>query len=290
MLSDWFRILRPAHWIKNLFVLAPLLFAQQLFDLQLAWSALAAAALFCAISSSVYALNDVLDAERDRAHPLKATRPVAAGRIRPAAALAGAVVLGGGGLVGAFWLRPAFGLVCAGYLGLNVLYSTVIKRVAFLDVISIALGFVLRVVGGAVAIGVVFSAWLVACTFFLACLLGFGKRRHELETLAGGTSRTRPALAGYSRSSLRIAEWATAAVTLAAYLAYTVAPGTVAKFGGHQLLFSLPFPAFGMWRYLRLVAARRDRPPTESLVTDLPSMINLAVWVLVIVIALYDVI
>ncbi len=289
MVLDWVRILRPAHWVKNLFVLAPLLFARQLFDWRLWLAAAASAGLFCLMSSGVYAFNDVLDAERDRAHPLKSRRPVAAGRIRPVKALVGAGALAVLALAGAFLVSPWFGLVCAGYLCLNVFYSVALKRVAFLDVALIAVGFVLRVVGGALAIEVEFSVWLVVCTFFLACLLGFGKRRHELESLGGGTRGTRPSLGGYTGRSLRAAEWAVAVVTLVAYLAYTLAPGTVAKFGGYQLVFTAPFPVFGIVRYLQLIESRRDVAPTEALVTDFPSLINLAAWVAVVVIALYDV-
>jgi len=127
------------------------------------------------------------------------------------------------------------------------------------------------------------------CTFFLACLLGFGKRRHEIESLGSPSRDARPSLGGYTGRSLRAAEWAVAAVTLGAYLAYTLAPGTVAKFGGYQLVFTVPFPVFGIVRYLQLIESRRDVAPTEALVTDFPSLINLAAWVAVVVIALYDV-
>jgi len=287
MIADWLRILRPAHWVKNLFVLAPLLFAQHLFDWRLWTLSAAAAGSFCLLSGGVYVFNDVLDAERDRLHPLKARRPVAAGRISSAQALVVAACLTGVALCVAFWLQTRFGAVCAGYLVLNVLYSLVLKRVAFIDVSIIATGFVLRVVGGALVIQVVISGWVVACTFFLACLLGFGKRRHELAGLGTASPLSRPALGGYSLGSLRWAERATAAVTVLAYLAYTIAPGTVAKFGGYQLVFTLPFPIFGIVRFLQLVESRRDKAPTEALVTDFPSTFNLAAWVIVVVIALY---
>jgi 4-hydroxybenzoate polyprenyltransferase len=287
MLRDWVTICRPAHWVKNLFVLAPLLFARQLFDVREWLLALAAAGLFCLMSSAVYAFNDVADASRDRTHPLKRNRPVAAGRIRPGQALVAAGLLAAVALTGAFWLRVWFGWIGLGYLALNGLYSVALKRIAFLDVLSIAAGFILRVVGGAVAIEVGISTWLVVCTFFLACLLGFGKRRHELEAMGDSTLQTRPALGGYTRESLRWAEWITAGVTVCSYLAYTLAPGTVAKFGGMQLVFTLPFPVFGILRYLRLVGARTRPAPTEALITDPPSVLNLAAWVAAVVVCLY---
>jgi len=292
MMRSWIALVRPIHWMKNLFVLAPLLFAQQLFVPGLLVNALIAMLLFCLLSSSIYMYNDVQDAEQDRSHPLKAGRPVASGAVRPERALLASVVLAAVALAAAFILRPQFGLIGLAYLVLNVLYSRWLKQVAYLDAGIIAGGFVLRVVGGALAIGVVVSGWLVICTFCLACLLAVGKRRHELETTGGHVSASgsssRPALAGYSRRSLRMVEWILAAVTVLSYLSYTLAPGTVAKFGTHNLVFTLPFPILGILRYLQLVRSKRDKAPTESLVTDIPTQINLICWVVVVILVLYD--
>ena len=292
MFKAWFTLVRPVHWVKNLFVLAPLLFAQQLFVSDLLASALIAMLLFCLLSSSVYIYNDVQDADQDRAHPLKAMRPIAAGLIRPTLALSVSVIIAAFSLAAAFALNPRFGLIGVAYLIINFLYSCWLKRVAFLDAGIIATGFVLRVVGGALAIGVVVSVWLVVCTFCLACLLAFGKRRHELETisgqLTGGHTQSRPALAGYSRASLRLVEWILAGVTVLSYFLYTVAPGTVMKFHTYNLVFTLPFPILGILRYLQLVQAKRGRAPTESLVTDIPTLINLACWVAVVIVVLYQ--
>ncbi|MBN2498198.1 MAG: decaprenyl-phosphate phosphoribosyltransferase [Deltaproteobacteria bacterium] len=286
MLRSSLQLLRPLHWIKNLFVLAPLLFAQHLFDSNELGLALVAFCVFCLLSSAVYAFNDVQDAERDRAHPHKSLRPVASGRIRPAAALVASACLAVAALGLAFALRWSFGAVGLVYLGLNLVYSRWLKRIAFVDVLLIAAGFVLRVVGGALVIEVEISIWLVPCTFFLACLLGFGKRRHELETQPDDNT-TRPALAGYSARSLRIAEVLAALMSLLCYLAYSLAPGTVAKFGTHWLVATLPFPALGVWRYLHLVESKRDLPPTEALVGDAPSWLNLIAWVVAVTWILY---
>lgn len=283
-LRDWLALLRPAQWVKNLFVLAPLLFSRHLFDPGLWLEAAAAAWLFCMASAAVYAWNDVLDAERDRGHPLKANRPVAAGRIRPKAALLAATAIAAAALAGAVWLRPAFAALVALYLAQNGLYSAWLKRIALVDVLVIAQGFVLRVVGGALAIGVEFSTALVVCTFFLACLLGFGKRRHELESQ--GISG-RAALRGYTPRLLRKAELISSAATLLAYLAYTVSPVTVSKFGTYALVLTLPFPAIGIFRFRRLITTRLDRMPTEALVLDPLTLVNLAAWVAVVSAVLY---
>lgn len=287
MIKDWIKILRPVHWVKNLFVLAPLLFAKQAFDSSTCLVSLAGAGLFCLLSSGVYAFNDVVDAERDRAHPLKSMRPVASGRISKSGALAVAGVLVAVAIAGAFFLDIEFGLACSAYLVLNVFYSLLLKRLAFFDVMTIAAGFVLRVVGGALVIKVVFSSWLVVCTFFLACLLGFGKRRHELHGQQDGQNLTRPSLSGYSIKSLKWAEGVASFITIVAYITYTFAPGTVAKFGGYQLLLTIPFPLFGILRYLKLVESRRDLAPTEALVTDAASVLNLAAWVGTVILGLY---
>lgn len=290
MISAWFKLLRPTHWVKNLFVLAPLLFARGLFTTDLLITALLAGGLFCVLSSSVYIINDVLDAEQDRRHPLKSDRPVASGLIRPGAAVTVGIVLSLASLVPAFLLDVGFGSLGCAYLVINLLYSHWLKRLAFVDVAVIASGFVLRVISGALAIGVTFSSWLVVCTFCLASLLAIGKRRHELEFCASESQTGRQSLTGYTRASLRLSEWILAAVTIASYVAYTLAPGTRAKFGGFGLLYTLPFPIFGIIRYLRLVVSRPKKVPTEALVTDLPSLLNLAGWVIVVVLIIYKVV
>ena len=280
----WVKLLRPVHWVKNRFVLAPLLFARHLFEPGEVLDALWAFAFFCLWSSAVYAFNDVLDAERDRAHPLKKNRPVASGRLKDGAALGLAGVLALVASLGGAWLHPHFAIIGLAYLANNILYSIWLKRVAFLDVILIAAGFVLRVVGGAVAIGVAISPWVVICTFFLACLLGFGKRRHELETVLRDDHSTRPSLDGYNSRNLGVAEWSVAGLTLLSYLFYTIAPGTVSKFGTWWLVATLPFPAFGIWRFQR--SGRREAP-TDLLVTDWPLLVNIAAWVVAVAVILY---
>jgi len=289
MFIAWLKLMRPAHWTKNLFVLAPLLFARQLFDFDLLLDSVVAFGLFCLLSSSVYLFNDVMDADNDRAHPIKFRRPIAAGTIKPVPALVVSTLFATCSILVAFLIDARFGMLGAGYLTLNLFYSRWLKKLAFVDVMVIAAGFVLRVVAGAVAIDVKFSVWLVLCTFCLAFLLALGKRRHELEIFRDSGVEARPALAGYTLKSLRIAEWTLAGITLASYILYTVAPGTVAKFGTYNLVFTLPFPVFGILRYMQLVVAKRSKVPTEALVTDIPSLFNLVGWVATVVIVLYDV-
>ncbi|RME19328.1 MAG: decaprenyl-phosphate phosphoribosyltransferase [Deltaproteobacteria bacterium] len=275
MLGDWIKLLRPRQWTKNLFVLAPLVFARKMFEPRLLALSLLAFVLFCVLSSAVYIINDAIDIEEDRRHPLKRNRPLAAGRVAVSHALLLASVLAASSLVIAWLIHPLFGPVMSAYLALNILYSLWLKKVPIVDLVSIAAGFVLRVVGGAEVIQVDISRWLVLCTFCLAFFLGLGKRHHELLT---SNSDSRRSLAGLSPRSLTRWEYTTLVVTMLAYLAYTMDPETVSKFNTHALALTSPFCLVGMLRYLKLVHRKTDLTPTDALVTDLPSVLNVLGW------------
>lgn len=282
--------LRPRQWVKNLFVLAPLVFSQRLLDPAAAADALAAAVAFCLLSGAVYAFNDVRDADADRLHPLKRTRPVAAGELSERAALAAAGVCAALGLAIAAWVSAPLAAVAALYGAINLLYSLHLKRLAFLDVILIASGFLLRVVGGAYAIDVVVSPWLLACTALLASLLGFGKRAHELAQVeaAGAEADTREALAGYRAPLLRWILGVLAVVTTACYALYTVDARTVEFFGTSSLLYTTPFCAAGILRFLQLAAWRpKGESPTEAILRDLLFLANMVAWGITVVVIIY---
>lgn len=282
--------LRPHQWVKNLFVLAPLVFSKHLFDAHAAVGALAAALAFCLLSGAVYAFNDVRDAELDRRHPVKSRRPVASGRLSERAALTAAGVLAAAGLALAAWIAPALALTAALYAAVNLAYSVALKRVAFLDVLLIASGFLLRVLGGAYAIDVEVSPWLLACTALLASLLGFGKRAHELAQMeaAAGSDTTRDALAGYRAPLLRWILVVLAAVTTACYALYTVDQRTVEFFGTSNLLWTTPFCAAGILRFLQLAAWRpRGESPTEAILRDPLFLGNIAAWGLAVLAIIY---
>jgi decaprenyl-phosphate phosphoribosyltransferase len=272
--------LRPKQWAKNLFVVAPLVFSKNLFDPTLGLRALAAFAAFCALSGAVYAFNDVRDAELDRRHPTKRRRPVAAGTLSRSTALAVAACLAAGALVFAALLAPAFAATCAGYLALNLSYSLYLKRVAFLDVLLITGGFLLRVAGGAFAIAVPISPWLLACTALLAALLGFGKRAHELAQSSGDQEdQTRHALAGYHPTVLRVALAGLAVATSVVYALYTRDERTIAFFGTERLLLTLPFCVIGIFRFLQLALWRpRAESPTDAILRDPLFLANMLAW------------
>jgi decaprenyl-phosphate phosphoribosyltransferase len=285
------RTLRPHQWVKNLFVLAALVFSKHLFDAEMALRAAIATACFCAVSGAVYAFNDVRDVESDRQHPTKRHRPIAAGQLSERAALVAAGALAVGGLAIAATLTWKLALVVAGYLVVNLAYTLRLKQVAFVDVALIAAGFLLRVQAGAVAIDVPASPWLFACTGLLATFLGFGKRAHELawaRRSGGNVAGTRAALAGYNIPVLRVAMVVLGVATCAGYVLYTRDPHTVAYFGTRELLWSAPFPAIGIARFLWLALIRpREESPTEAMLRDWPFLANLAAWGVTVMLILY---
>jgi 4-hydroxybenzoate polyprenyltransferase len=288
MLGGILRTLRPHQWVKNSFVLAPLVFSRHLGETEGTLRSFGAALVFCLLSGSVYAINDVLDAEKDRAHPTKRHRPVASGRVPPRVASAVAVALIAASIAGAATLGIGFSVVASIYLLLNLAYSVSLKEVVFVDVLSIAAGFVLRVVAGSLAADVRPSAWLLACTFLLALFLALGKRSHELSTSGERAAERRPVLERYSARSLRTLMIVTAAAAVLAYLAYTVAPHTRAFFGTWMLVLTVPFPAFGVFRFVRLVGRPNgNESPTDAMLRDRWFLANLAAYAGAILVILY---
>ena len=280
--------LRPSQWVKNLIIFAPLLFGERLFDLPSVLLAAAAFAIFCALSGVVYLVNDVADRRADRQHPVKRHRPIAAGAVSVPAALAAAAVIAGAGLAAAVWLRPLFGLLAAGYLMLLVLYSGPLKHVVIIDVITIAVGFVLRAAAGAVVIAVPVSPWLYVLTILLALFLALSKRRHELVLLAERATGHRPILEEYSPYLLDQMISVVTASTLVAYAFYTVSPETIEKFDTHLLGLTLPFPLYGIFRYLYLVHQKEGGgSPSDMLLTDRPLLACVALWALAVAAIIY---
>lgn len=283
-----FEAARPRQWIKNLFVAAPLVFAKHLADPRGVLRALGAVAIFCAVSSAVYLWNDLIDVEKDRAHPRKRHRPIAEGRLSITSARAASATLAAGGLALAFALDPRFAVAVAAYLTLNVAYSLWLKRVVYLDVMCISAGFLLRVLAGGYATDVRVSKWLFLCTGLLACFLGFGKRAHELAS--GGTRAVeqRAVLRSYRAGVLRWALILTGLATFTAYVMYTRAEHTIDFFGTTRLVWTAPFAALGLGRFLWLVSADPSGDsPTEEMLKDVPFVVNFLVWAAAIVAIIY---
>jgi 4-hydroxybenzoate polyprenyltransferase len=279
--------LRPRQWVKNLFVFAGLIFSQQLFTPQ-AWRAVVAFALFCGLSGAVYLLNDVADAEKDRLHPVKRRRPVAAGALPRGAALAVGLLLLAGSLALSFGLGSRFGLVALGYGILLTAYSVWLKHLVILDVLTVAVGFVLRAVAGAVAVDANISGWLLICTVLIALFLALGKRRHEYLTLHGDAAAHRPILAEYSEGFIDQMIAVVTASTVTAYALYTMSPETVAKFHTRLLPLTLPFVLYGIFRYLYLLYRRElGGNPSDLVLSDRALLVNTVLWIATLLALIY---
>jgi 4-hydroxybenzoate polyprenyltransferase len=291
--------MRPHQWVKNLFVLAPMFFHKDVFlstvqgpalNLVVTGRALAATGVFCLLAGGVYTLNDLVDVAADRLHPIKRDRPIASGNVPEALARMTAIGLAVVSLSIAYFLSAAFALLSVLYVAQNVAYSFRLKRVAFLDVALIAFGYVLRVLAGGIATHVHVSGYMLACTALLALFLGFGKRRHELALENAG--RQRRALESYTTRSLDGALALTATATVLTYIAYTLDPATRAFFNSDYLWLTAPFTIFGIARFLQLVSGRAGRglraeSPTQEMLRDVPFVLNLVAWVVVVVAIVY---
>ena len=300
MLAGLVKTIRPHQWVKNLFVLAPMFFHKDVFvtgpngvpalNLIVTGRAFAATVVFCLLAGAVYTINDLADVEADRVHPVKRERPIASGAVpEPLAKMmaAGLVVTS---LGTSYLLGLSFAAVALVYLVENLAYSFKLKHVAFLDVAFIAFGFVLRVIAGGLATNVHVSGYLFGCTALLALFLGFGKRRHELA--GDNAAKQRQALRAYTPLSLNIALATTGAATAVTYVAYTLDPTTREFFHSDYLWLTAPFTAFGIIRFLLLVSGRAGRglkaeSPTQEMLRDVPFVLNLVLWVVVIVAIVY---
>ena len=283
-----FLSLRPAQWTKNLLVFAGLLFGRRLFDPASLLHAGSAFAVFCALSGVVYIVNDIADRRGDRLHPLKAQRPIASGALAVPIAAGVALALAAASLVVAFTIGPAFAAVAAAYLALQILYSFLLKHIVIIDVLTIAIGFVLRAVGGAVAVRVEISHWLLVCTILLALVIALAKRRHEIVLLSAGAVGHRPILGEYSAYLLDQMIGVVTASTLISYVFYTISPETQAKFGTAWLGLTIPFPLYGIFRYLYVVHQREGGgSPADLLLTDRPLLACVALWALTVALIIY---
>ncbi|MFB6263586.1 MAG: UbiA prenyltransferase family protein [Bradymonadaceae bacterium] len=285
------RTLRPHQWVKNLFVLAPLFFSKAFLDPNRLWWGMAAAGLFCLGAGSVYILNDILDVEEDRQHPVKKHRPIPSGELPVGVAWWSTAAIATGVMVGAYLLHPLVAACIGTYMVVNLAYSTVLKGVPFIDVAVIAAGFVLRVLTGKFAVDVYVSGWLLACTFFLALYLALGKRAHELAQISA--ERSREVLEQYRADHLEFALLFVAGLTIALYTLYTVTaalpqltPGLTTQplrkyptpFATRYLPLTVLFAVFGIVRFYQLVKSDSLESPTELILGDPAFVVNIVLW------------
>ena len=281
---DIFTELRPRQWTKNLIVLAAFIFAlgdkQQHLSFSMAGLVLVAMLLFALTSSGVYVWNDISDLEYDRAHPHKRLRPMAMGRISVGTGWIMAGICLVAGVLGAWLINAPFGMVLTVYVVLQAAYTLFLKHLPLVDVFVIAVGFVLRAVGGAVAINVVISPWLLICTFLMALFLALCKRRQEKHLMSAVRKEAlRPSLKTINEQLFDQLIAITAGAAIIAYAVYTQWPETIAKFKTSHLSLTIPFVVFGIFRYLYLVYHReKGEQPESVLLTDLPLLIDMALF------------
>jgi decaprenyl-phosphate phosphoribosyltransferase len=280
-------LIRPQQWIKNLFVAAPLFFTPAAVSAGAVGRVALGIACFSALASAMYVLNDWCDRESDRQHPLKRLRPLAAGEVGTAPALLLALGLAVAGFAIALLLLPiAFTQVLAGYAVLNLAYSFGLKRIAILDVLLIAIGFVLRVYAGGFLIGVVPTVWIVACTLLLALFLALAKRRDDI--VRGMAAGHRPSLAGYNQPFLDTAIAIVLAALLVSYLLYTTQPQNMARLHSDKLFLTVPFVIAGVLRYLQItIVEHRSGSPTRLAVTDRFLLLAILGWIATFALLIY---
>ncbi len=284
------RTTRPHQWVKNLFVLAPVVFAKHLTDPAIIRGALGAFAVFCLLAGAIYTLNDLLDVEADRIHPVKRNRPIASGvvPVNLAKIMIGLLLVVA--LSGAAWLsltaNPLFMAAALGYFVLNTAYSLRLKKIPYIDVGCIAGGFVLRVLAGGFAINTPVSVYMLACTAFLALFLGFGKRRHEL--VGANAAKQRAALERYSVKALWWALTITGVAAVGGYVAYTLDSDTRALFQSEWLWLTAIHPLIGVLRFLQLVRSRpKAESPTQEMLSDTPFVLNVVIWIIEVIVIVY---
>jgi 4-hydroxybenzoate polyprenyltransferase len=292
-MTAWVRLARPRQWIKNIVLFAGLVFAGRLSSPEYTLHALAAFAVFCCLSSAVYVFNDAVDVAKDRLHPEKRLRPVAAGHVSRGAAVAFAVGLGALGLTLAYLLGPRFGLTATAFILLNLVYSLWLKREVMIDVLAIAVSFLIRAVAGVEVLRdldptVALSEWLLLCTFFLALFMALGKRRSELTLLEDAAAEHRKALGDYSVALVDTALPMVTTSAIITYSIYTIWPATVAKLGTDKLVYTIPLVVYGFFRYLFLIREKGlGGNPSEILSRDVPLLVGVLLWIATVVGILY---
>lgn len=287
MLIPLLKTMRPKQWVKNIFIFAALIFDLQLFIPRSLLCTVLGFIFFCLIASSVYLINDLVDIEKDRQHPIKCTRPLASGALSQRAAIAAAIVLLLISIPGAFLLNQTFGVILAFYFALNLLYSFVLKHIPIVDVLVLASFYVIRVAAGVSLITVKrFSPWLFVCTTLVALFIGLGKRRAELVLLAEGANSHRKVFDGYTIPFLDQLIVIVSGTTIVAYSLYTFSAENLPD--NHLMMLTIPFVLYGIFRYLYLINVKNEGgAPEEIILRDWPFLIDMFLWGLTSVVVLY---
>jgi 4-hydroxybenzoate polyprenyltransferase len=280
-MKPYLDILRIPQYAKNLFIFLPLFFALELDEPDRVFAVVLAFVAFCILASAVYIFNDIIDIEEDRQHPKKKHRPLASGKVSRQSAIALMLVLLVVGTVMAWWMAPRMLYLCTLYIVLNVAYSMKLKHIAILDIMVIAVCFVIRIFVGGVAGGVPIYMWIVIMTFLLALFIALGKRRDDMLIFLETNHMPRKSIDGYNLRFIDASMMIMAAVVLVAYLMYTVSPGIMAKFNTDKLYITSIFVLMGVMRYLQItMLEEKSGSPTEILLKDRFIQISIAAWMI----------
>ena len=283
-----FKAMRPYQWVKNVLLFSGLIFSLSLFQTSSLLKSLMGFVVFCLISSGIYLINDIRDFEEDRNHPVKKNRPIASGKLKLPIARVFATILVIIAFVLSYFLNKGFTFLVAIYFLNNLAYSFGLKKVAILDVMMVSFGFLLRPVAGCVVIGVQVSPWLFICSLMFALLFSFGKRRNELSILKRSANKHRKSLQDYTVYFLDIMMAISGGLAIGTFALYTMAAETVERFGTQRLIITTPFVLYGVFRYFFLVHLKSEGgDPTKLLTTDIPTLVNGALFGLMLIYVIY---
>ena len=289
MSKIYFNLLRIPQWIKNFFVFVPLVFSQHLFDQNYVKLSILGFIIFSLTSSSIYIINDLIDINEDKVHPIKKFRPIPSGLISSSRALITAIILAFSSFALLAFTNLYFGITVMAYFAITILYSVGLKNIVILDVFTIAAGFILRILGGAFIINVEISSWLMLTTMFISLFLAVMKRRSELKHVTGEDSAsTRKVLVHYSTNFLDQMSTVTSAGVIICYALYTVSQRTVSIFKTENLIYTTPFVVFGIFRYMYLVyIGKKGENTSELLLSDLPMIVNILLYIITVIAIIY---
>ena len=284
-MKNYFLIMRPSHWSKNIFVFVGLIFGGKLAGpmnevLLAIGSAVGGFFCFCLASAAIYIFNDIIDRDTDKLHPEKRNRPIAAGDVPVGPAGVISAICAAAAIISSYMLAKSLAIVIVAYISLMVLYSLVLRRMMILDCITISIGFCLRAVAGAIVVGVFISPWLIICTFALCLFLGFGKRRSEVEQLSEESKTFRRTLAGYTPELLGHMLDVSSGLAIVCFLLYATDERTLRVFGSNNLVYTTPLVLYCIFRFSALIQKGRYSGPVQLILRDLPFQMGFALWAL----------
>jgi len=280
MMAQLFFALRPKHWIKNLLIFLPAVFGQVIFVPAVFTKTLLTFVIFSLVSSSAYLVNDILDREKDKAHPLNRLRPIASGRVKVEAAVVTAVGLVLLSLYLALKFAPQILFIIIFYLVFNLIYSYFLKEMVIIDVFCLGVFFVIRLVAGSIIAEVNLSHWIIMCVVLLAIFLGFNKRRQELRLINIPVHERRKVLEHYNEYFIDQMCTVLASSIVVVYSLYAIDARTIHEFGTNHLIYTIPFVYYGIFRYMYLIHKLvKDGDPTTMLLSDSKMMLNLILWI-----------